>query len=139
MACRSLPHDFYQLIAGLVPDWRWKDNLPYTKGKETIAWDQVPQRIEDVPDSITEEVLACEATGRNYRITKQELEFYRNKKLPLPRLHPDERHKRRMALRNPRKLWKRECDKCSKEIQTTYSPERPETIYCEECYLKEVY
>jgi len=119
--------------------WRWKDQLPYTKGKETITWDQVPQRIEDVPSSIVDEVLACEATGRNFRIAKQELEFYRNKKLPIPRLHPDERHKRRLALRNPRKLWDRKCGKCSKEIQTTYAPERPETVYCEECYLKEVY
>lgn len=44
-----------------------------------------------------------------------------------------------MALRNPRKLWKRQCGKCGKEIQTTYSPERPETVYCEGCYLSVVY
>jgi len=24
-------------------------------------------------------------------------------------------------------------------MRTTYSPERPEIVYCEECYLKEVY
>ena len=58
--------------------------------------------------------------------------------LPIPHLHPDERHKDRMALRNPRKLWKRTCDKCVKEIETSYAPDRPEKVYCEECYLKEL-
>ena len=119
--------------------WRWKDDLPYTKRNETISWNEIPNRIEDVPDSITEEILACEETGRNYRITKQELDFYRKKGLSLPRLHPDERHRRRLNLRNLRQLCKRECMKCKKEIETTYAPERLETVFCEECYLKEVY
>jgi len=129
---------------------RWQDHLPYTQGKETVAWDAIPTHIEDVPDTITEEILACEKTGKNYRITKQELAFYKRKKLPLPRIHPDQRYQKRNALRNPRKLWKRICGKCGKEMQTTYSPERPacppvaqrrrrEIVYCEECYLKEVY
>ena len=41
--------------------------------------------------------------------------------------------------RNPRKLWKRPCMKCRKEMETTYAPERSETVYCKECYLKGVY
>ncbi|KKP36762.1 MAG: hypothetical protein UR28_C0038G0001, partial [Candidatus Peregrinibacteria bacterium GW2011_GWF2_33_10] len=52
---------------------------------------------------------------------------------------PDQRHKDRMALRNPRKLWKRNCIKCNAEIQTTYAPERKEIVYCEKCYLESVY
>lgn len=119
--------------------WRWRDDLPFTRGKETTSWDQIPTRIDDVPDTIVDEVLACEATGKNYRIIPQELSFYRKRKLPLPRLHPDERHRRRMALRNPRKLFARTCAKCGKAIQTTYAPERPETVYCESCYLSTVY
>jgi hypothetical protein len=49
------------------------------------------------------------------------------------------RHTDRMKLRNPRKLRDRKCNKCWIEIKTTYSPERPEIIYCEACYNKEVY
>ena len=52
----------------------------------------------------------------------QELEFYRQNNIPVPHLHPDERHKQRMALRNPRKLYDRKCDKCSKDMKTTYAP-----------------
>jgi hypothetical protein len=59
--------------------------------------------------------------------------------LPIPRRHPDQRHLDRMALRNPRKLFDRKCDKCQVDMKTTYAPERKETVYCEECYNKEVY
>jgi len=49
------------------------------------------------------------------------------------------RHAARIAKRNPETLWDRPCMKCSKQIETSYAPERPEIVYCEECYLKEVY
>jgi hypothetical protein len=83
--------------------------------------------------------IECETTKKPFRIIPQELEFYRKHNLPIPRKHPDERHKERMALRNSRKLFTRKCDKCRKEIQTTYAPERPEIVYCQECYEKEIY
>jgi CxxC-x17-CxxC domain-containing protein len=73
------------------------------------------------------------------RIIKQELEFYRKHNLPVPKKHPDVRHSERMKLRNPRKLFDRKCSKCGKDIKTTYAPDRPENVYCEECYEKEVY
>ena len=118
---------------------KWQDNLPSTTGKETITWDKIPEDIADVPDSIIDEVLACEITGKNFRITKQELLFYKTFRIPIPRLHPDVHHKMRMDSRNPRKLWKRECGKCGEEIETTYAPEKQEKVYCEKCYLEEVY
>lgn len=117
----------------------WRENLPFTTGKETIAWENAPSRIEDTPDNFINEVVACEATGRNFRFTEQELKLYREMKLPLPRLHPDERHRRRMEKRNPMQLWTRSCGKCGVEIQTSYAPGRPEMVFCEACYLKEVY
>ena len=118
---------------------RWREQLPFTVGKETINLSDVPESIANVPDSICDQVLACEVTGRNFRITRQELLLHRQFGVPLARLHPDERHRNRMALRNPRQLWNRTCKECSKEIQTSYAPQRPEMVLCEECYLKEVY
>ena len=58
--------------------------------------------------------------------------------LPIPKKCPDCRYQERLKLRNPRKLWNRKCAKCNADIKTTYSPERPETVYCEACYMKEV-
>ena len=93
----------------------------------------------NVPDDILNWAIECEVTKKPFRIIKQELEFYRKHNLPIPRRHPDQRHLDRMKLRNPRRLFERKCDKCQKDIQTTYAPERPEIIYCEECYNKEIY
>ncbi len=108
-----------------------KDYLPQTA--------KVPENIADVDDSITDTVLACKKSGRNYKITPQELSFYRKQGLPIPELCPDQRYLERLALKNPRKLWDRKCGKCQTGIKTSYSPERPEIVYCEQCYLKEVY
>ncbi|MDD5146800.1 MAG: hypothetical protein PHN39_03645, partial [Candidatus Pacebacteria bacterium] len=95
-----------------------------------------------------------------FRIIPQELQFYRKMNLPLPRLCPNCRHYQRLKQRNPLKLWKRQCqcvgeksqngvytnttshnhgsDPCPNTFETSYSPDRPEIVYCEECYLKEV-
>ena len=48
------------------------------------------------------------------------------------------------------KLWERTCmcdkkdhlhgeKKCEIEFETSYSPDRPEIVYCEKCYQQEVY
>jgi len=100
---------------------------------------KLPENISDIPDDILNWALTCEVSRRPYRIIKKELEFYRKHNLPIPRRHPDQRHLDRMSLRNPRKLYDRNCMKCGIEIKTTYSPERPEIVYCEECYKKEIY
>ncbi len=107
--------------------------------KQTISASMLPIAINDVSDDVLHCAISSEETQRPFRITQQELQFYRNQRIPLPHLHPDERHLHRMALRNPRKLWKRNCAKCSREIQTTYQPSRPEIVHCETCYLKEMY
>lgn len=117
--------------------WRWYEEaqeLP--QASRVIPASQLPDSIAAIPDDIISWAIECDVTKRPFKIIKQELEFYRRMGLPVPRLHPDERHRRRMALRNPRKLWKRECAKCGKEIQTTYAPDRPEIVYCEGCYLR---
>ncbi len=119
--------------------WRWTHDHPMTTGKETIKREKVPARIQDIPETIVKEIFACESCQRNYRTTTQELKFLRDFSLPFPRQCPECRYAERMKLRNPRTLWDRQCMKCSKKIQTTYGPERPEIIYCEECYLASVY
>jgi len=120
--------------------WSWreeKDEMP--KVTKVIPAAKLPDRTSDIPDDILNWAITCETTGRPFRVIKQELDFYRTMQLPIPRLHPDERHKQRMALRNPRHLWNRQCQKCGADIQTTYAPERPEIVYCEKCYLASVY
>lgn len=103
-----------------------------------------------------------------FRIIPQELQLYRQLNIPPPTLCPNCRHYARLAKRNPLKLWRRQCQcagstsapragtvsgigdykntivhshgngACPNEFETTYAPERPETVYCEACYQQEV-
>jgi len=122
------------------PIFNWSDYEPPKPNVEKIiSADRLPDNIEDIPDDILNWAIECEITKKPFRIIKQELEFYRKHNLPVPRRHPDQRHLDRMKLRNPRKLFDRDCDKCWVLMKTTYSPSREELVYCEKCYEKEVY
>lgn len=93
-------------------------------------------------------VLKCEVTGRPFKIMPQELLFHIKQNLPLPRRHYLIRILDRLHLLNPTDLYQRRCDceqsdhghsgRCAKEFESTYKPDRPERVYCEECYEKEI-
>ncbi|OGY84786.1 MAG: hypothetical protein A3F54_03320 [Candidatus Kerfeldbacteria bacterium RIFCSPHIGHO2_12_FULL_48_17] len=131
--------------------WKWSDSLPFTTGKETMSWTDVADDVREVDDSLCGQVLACQVTGKNFKITKPELELYKKLGVPVPRLHPDARHARRMMLRNPNQLWQRQCmctlaghdnhaeaAPCRNQFATSYAPERTEKIFCETCYEKTI-
>jgi hypothetical protein len=135
MAYEYFPLTKQQATAG---GWLWSEEMnDETQYMGPIH--ELPDDIIEAADDICDQILKCDISGKPYKIIPQELTFLRSMHLPLPRVSFLERHKRRMALRNPRKLVKRQCAKCSKDIQTTYSAKRPETVYCETCYLSAVY
>jgi len=138
--------------------YRWKE--PDAKDyAATRKPEDLPDHIKDVKDDILQETVGCAhaappAGGCNhqctvaFKIIPKELEFYRRSTLPLPRLCPNCRHYERLAQRNPIKLWHRQCmcdrsghnhsGRCPNEFETSYAPERPEIVYCEQCYNAEV-
>ncbi len=131
----SVAYDYFPLNKkeALSRGYRWRDEDSSEFKTTTYI---PPSNIEDVSDSICDEILSCEISGRNYRITPAELKFYRKMKLPIPRKHFFERLKARLSKRLPYELFDRKCDKCGENIKTAYSSNRPEKIYCEKCYLK---
>lgn len=138
----SAAMDFYPLTKeeAVAQGFRWRDeNAEPMEVTKIIPADHLPDSIHDIPDDVLNWAIRCRITQKPFRIIKQELDFYRRMNLPLPREHPMERHKRRMKLRNAYKFFDRKCGKCGKSMQTTYSPERPEVVYCESCYLQEIY
>jgi hypothetical protein len=112
---------------------------PFPKVDKIIKASELEDDIKDVSEDILKNAIECEITKKPFRIIKTELEFYKKYNLPLPRVHMNQRFLNRMNLRNWRKLYKRECDKCWINIQTTYSPDNTEKVYCEKCYNKEIY
>lgn len=125
----------------LARGWQWEDNAPGIFGKETLLLENISDSIDDTKDEILSAILSCVNCKRNYNIVPMELSFYRNEDIPIPRKCPECRHLRRFALRPPRKLWHRRCmnEGCQNEFETCYAPDRPEKVYCEQCYNKEIY
>ncbi len=122
----------------IAQGFRWEDDIQMTKGKETLQPEKIPDHIKDVTNGIINEILKCINCERNYKITEQELLFYRKMNLPIPRQCFYCRHQERIKRRGPYKFWDRKCDHCGKDIKTNYSPDRKEIIYCEKCYQQEV-
>ncbi len=114
--------------------------LSLWKYKETVAQEYFP-RGDTGPKQhkIVENAESCSSCGKSFRFIPQELKLYKQLGLPSPVKCPDCRHRERIALRNPRALWQRTCSKCNAEIWTSYSPNRAEKVYCEQCYLQTVY
>lgn len=85
-------------------------------------------------------VLKCSVTGMPYKIMPQELAFYLENKIPIPKKHYSERYKERLKWEFAPILYHRGCmnEGCKNEFETTYAPDRPEKVYCESCYQKEV-
>ncbi len=123
--------------------YKWKDKEKKNY-QATLKPSDLPETIGEVKDSILNEVIECEekddpnSVGA-FRITQNELNFYRKIDSPLPRACFDIRHLRRMNKRPKLKFLRRNCSKCSSEVETIYDKDYAPIIYCEKCYQQEVY
>ncbi|MBI4159893.1 hypothetical protein HY504_01875 [Candidatus Wolfebacteria bacterium] len=155
-------HQFFPLTKEetLAQGYKWKDSEP-SQYKASVDARDLPDHIRDVKDSILEESIGCVSCLRAFRLIPQELAFYRRMNVPLPRkcffCRLDEKIKDHPK---PYELWKRKCqcsggasengtyknaaphfhggEHCPNKFETSYSPERPEIVYCEACYQAEV-
>lgn len=164
----TIAQEFFPLTKAEVENegYLWRDsadkNYSVTRKPEDL-----PMRIDEADDDILNEVIGCIHEGKcmeqcatAFKLTKEEFEFYRRMRIPLPRLCPNCRHYERLKRRNPFKLWHRSCQcvgekseggtytntgshphgagKCPNEFETTFAPDRPEIVYCEQCYRAEI-
>lgn len=162
----SLAQEYYPLDKATAEEQghRWKEaekrNYEITKQPSDL-----PDHIRDIDDTILQEIIGCAGSDcaqctTAFKMVPQELAFYRQKNLPLPRYCPNCRHYQRLKKRNPLKLWHKACDcegtqskdaiytntgshtnepnHCTTEFKTSYAPDRPEIVYCETCYTQEV-
>jgi len=133
----------------------------------TVKAENLPDNIKEVSNSMLQETIGCahegkcnESCTKAFKLTAAELEFYRQLNMPLPRLCPNCRNAARVHERNPLQLWSGRCQcaganskngvykntgshfhgegECPNEFETSYSPDRKEIIYCEQCYNAEV-
>ena len=138
----TVANEYFKLTKteAISEGFNWSDyEAPLPKVDKIIPANKLPNEIKDIPDDVLNWAIRCEITDKPFRITTQELALYRKQNLPIPRRHPETRHADRSKLRNPRQLFDRSCDNCNKDLQSSYASDRPETVYCEECYHKEIY
>ncbi len=142
--------------------WRTSEKRAYDI---SLKASELPDSIRETDDGILEQVVQCghmENGGHfgscdvdcasAFRITRAELDFYRQMNLPLPRLCFNCRHVGRIQWRNAPALYSRQCvcdgktfkngeihalhaqGRCPNTFETSYAPGRPEIVYCETCY-----
>ncbi|MEK9153815.1 MAG: hypothetical protein AAB723_04435 [Patescibacteria group bacterium] len=144
----TIAQEFFPLTKeqAMKQGYSWRDPEPRNYQID-IKTEDLPDNIRDVSGDIVGKVIECQHKGtcneqctEAFRLIPQELAFYRRMNLPLPCLCPNCRHYQRLKQRNPLKLWTRQCmhEGCPNTFETSYAPDRPEIIYCEACYLKEV-
>ena len=106
---------------------------------EGMPTSELPDDIKDVPDIIVTQPLICPETGWRFNINQNELSFYKQNNIPLPRLHFDVRTKNRLKYLTVLKSHPYICYYCSKNIMAYYPPEwKYEKIACEECYKQNI-
>ncbi|MBI4835631.1 MAG: hypothetical protein HY817_00050 [Candidatus Abawacabacteria bacterium] len=116
----------------LTKGFTWKDEVPETHDNTALA----PDNILDVTDNILQQTFSCSQTGKKYRITKQELDFYRRLNLPVPNIAPLTRIANMAAsFFNTHELHLGQCAQCQKSFETAYDTTK-QKVLCEECYLQ---
>ena len=159
----SMAQDYFPITKkeALKKGYAWYDR-PTRDYKVSLLTKDLPRTPSDIRENITEETIQCSSQNSSYgkekyslcttafKITPLELSLYKILNLPIPEKCFPCRRQDRFKLRNPRKLWHRACmcekqghfhkdGKCEEEFKTSYAPDRPEIVYCEQCYQQEVY
>ena len=106
---------------------------------EGMPTSELPDSINNVTEDICKQALICPKTGWRFNIAQNELIFYKENNIPLPRYHFDVRTKERMKYLSVLKTYPYNCFYCQKNINAYYPPEWGyEKIACEECYKQNI-
>ena len=106
---------------------------------EGMPTSELPDNIKDVPDTIITQALICPETGWRFNIAQNELSFYKENNIPLPRYHFDVRTKNRLKYLTVLIAYPYKCFYCEKEVGAYYLPKWGyQKIACEECYKSRI-
>ena len=86
---------------------------------------------------MTGETKVCQNCKKSFGVEPDDFAFYEKIKVPPPTWCPECRAQRRLAFRNERVFYKRTCDRCKREVVSMYSPNKPYTVWCYECWFSD--
>lgn len=81
------------------------------------------------------ETKNCVNCKTPFGIAPDDFVFYEKFDVPAPKLCPLCRAQLRLAFKNERSYYKRPCDKCKRDVVSMYSPNKPYTVWCYECWF----
>lgn len=146
--CISMKHAKYCILNKQYTKEEYQELVPkiIAHMKETREWGEFfPMSLSPYKysETVASEYFPKEEGKRGgkkgFNLIEKEKEFYKKHSIPFPTHHPNERHLNRVKQRAPRTITKTTCQKCKKEIQTSYAKNTPEKVYCQDCYQKAVY
>lgn len=107
---------------------------------EVVETKDLPVDIKNVSDDILKKIIYDSKNNKKFRYIKSELDFYKKYNLPLPQEHFSVRlaEKRKKFGTIVIELYERTCPRCGQKFQSSYAPDCPEIVYCEQCYQQEV-
>ena len=113
----------------------WEDlDESHIEGMQTS---KLSDNISEVDNEICKQALICPETGWRFNIAPNELTFYKQNNIPLPRKHFDMRIKDLVKYSTVLKSSLYNCHYCEKEIEAYYPKEWGyKNIACEECYMQ---
>ncbi len=85
---------------------------------------------------MTSEIRTCKNCRSEFTIEPDDFSYYEKIQVPPPGLCPFCRAQQRLIFRNERVFYKRPCARCNKETISIYSPNKPFTVWCSECWFK---
>ncbi len=137
----------------------WYEQRP-NPHQPTVDTRDLPDSIHDIKDAILNEIIECMECKNPFRVVPNELLLLRRFELPIPRKCPNCRYAERCKRVNPPRLYRRTCQcggekregdnyqnatehfhgggHCPNTFETSYAPDRPEIVYCEQCYNSEI-
>lgn len=164
----TLAQEYFPLTKeqALEQGYRWRDQ-DVKNYVPTVMTENIPTDILEVADSITSEIIECaHKTNCNhnctkaFRVTTDELSFYKKVGVPLPTLCPACRTMERLKARLGLQLYDRTCmcggeydatgeyknmgththknSPCTETFKTGFAPSGDAIVYCEGCYQQEV-
>lgn len=134
----TVANNFFPMSMEEILENGYKYREPEIKKHDTtMKSESLPDHIKDTPGSILNEVIECKC-GRGFRIIQMELNFLRERNLPLPRECPFCRiqEKYNQWIKNLR-LIPRICEKCGANFETEFTKEEAPVIYCKKCWQAE--
>lgn len=78
--------------------------------------------------------VVCQSCKNIFFIQSDDFGFYEKIGVPAPTFCPECRLKRRMAWRNERALFRRNCDMCKVGVLSIYHPENKIKVFCKDCW-----